>query len=311
MPEIKLQHVVSCSSEDSTHKADNLLKPDTYRKWKCSELGEKQASVILQFEKAEHIHRIDVGNEGSAFVEVLVGNSTSACEQDFEVILVSSFFMSPTESRSGTTLNRVRMFGPDKLAKAALSKKWDRVKVVCTQPYSKNLAYGLSFIRFYSTPDDAEKLAGPSSPKITKLGQFVVKEEEGSGNSLKPGSLFFSRASRPQLSPPTATSSPSQSDKPMASYAAAALQASGVASPSSSLAPKEKSAAKPGPSSPSPKQPTPGKRKFDFPKEKTGGLPVKKESSGEGSESSSKKTSPLVSATKKIKGLEKEKPAFP
>ncbi|XP_078392502.1 DNA repair protein XRCC1-like, partial [Cetorhinus maximus] len=137
MPEIKLQHVVSCSSEDLTHKADNLLKPDTYRKWKCSEMGEKQASVILQFEKAEHIHRIDVGNEGSAFVEVLVGNSTSACEQDFEVILVSSFFMSPTESRSGTTLNRVRMFGPDKLAKAALSKKWDRVKVVCTQPYSK------------------------------------------------------------------------------------------------------------------------------------------------------------------------------
>ncbi|XP_067874837.1 DNA repair protein XRCC1 [Heterodontus francisci] len=169
MPEIKVQHVVSCSSEDMTHKAVNLLKPDTYRKWKCAEFGEKQASVILQFQKAEQIHSIDIGNEGSAFVEVLVGNSTSACEQDFEVLLVSSFFMSPTESRAGISLNRVRMFGPDKLAKATLNKKWDRVKVICTQPYNKNLAYGLSFIRFSSPPEDDEKSACPSSPVSAKM----------------------------------------------------------------------------------------------------------------------------------------------
>ncbi|XP_048379867.1 DNA repair protein XRCC1 isoform X2 [Stegostoma tigrinum] len=300
MPEIKLQYVVSCSSEDTTHKADNLLKPDTYRKWKCSDLGEKQASVILQFEKAEYIHGIDIGNEGSAFVEVLVGNSTSACEQDFEVILVSSFFMSPTESRNGTPLNRVRMFGTDKLAKATLAKKWDRVKVVCTQPYNKNLAYGLSFIRFYSTPQDTEKPAGSSSPKITKLGQFVVKEEEGSSDSLKPGSLFFSRTSGPQLSQPAATSALTASDKPAASYAAAALQASGVTSLSSSITAKEKPAMT-GPSAPSAKQPTPVKRKFEFPKERMGSLPVKKENPGEGSESASKKTSPPLSTTKRIK----------
>ncbi|XP_059817393.1 DNA repair protein XRCC1 isoform X5 [Hypanus sabinus] len=196
MPEIRLQHVVSCSSEDPTHKAENLLLADTYRKWRCSNCGEKQNSVILQFEKAELIHSIDIGNEGSAFVEVLVGNSTSACEQDFEVILVSSFFMSPTESRSGTNLNRVRMFGPDKLAKGVLGKKWDRVKVVCTQPYNKNLPYGLSFIKFHSTPEADEKTPNSYTAKVTKLGQFVVKEE-GSTESLRPGSLFFNRVTRP------------------------------------------------------------------------------------------------------------------
>ncbi|XP_048476542.1 DNA repair protein XRCC1 [Rhincodon typus] len=130
MPEIKLQHVVSCSSED-TVSITSIHYP--------------------------------------------------------AVILVSSFFMSPTESRNGTPLNRVRMFGPDKLAKATLAKKWDRVKVVCTQPYNK-------------------------------------------------------------------------------------LQ-----------------------------QPTPVKRKFEFPKERMGSLPVKKESPGEGSESTSKKTSPPLSTTKRIK----------
>lgn len=85
MPEIKLKHVVSCSSEDSvsitsvplpvsclrsshvpdlmfiimwkslsrslavqTHKADNLLSSETYRKWKSAHPGEKQVSVIMQ-----------------------------------------------------------------------------------------------------------------------------------------------------------------------------------------------------------------------------------------------------------------------
>lgn len=42
-------------------------------------------SVLFQFEKEEHIHSIDIGNEGSAFIEVLVGHSTSIKDQDYEV----------------------------------------------------------------------------------------------------------------------------------------------------------------------------------------------------------------------------------
>lgn len=58
------------------HKAENLIKPETYRKWKCASPGEKSANVVLQFEKATQIHSIDIGNENSAFVEVLVGRSS-------------------------------------------------------------------------------------------------------------------------------------------------------------------------------------------------------------------------------------------
>lgn len=32
------------------------------------------------------MHSIDIGNEGSAFVEVLVGNSSAARDQDFQVL---------------------------------------------------------------------------------------------------------------------------------------------------------------------------------------------------------------------------------
>ncbi|XP_055408783.1 DNA repair protein XRCC1 isoform X1 [Bubalus kerabau] len=224
MPEIRLRHVVSCSSQDSTYCAENLLKADTYRKWRAAKAGEKTISVVLQLEKEEQIHSVDIGNDGSAFVEVLVGSSAGgAGEQDYEVLLVTSSFMSPAESRSGSNSNRVRIFGPDKLVRAAAEKRWDRVKIVCSQPYSKDAPYGLSFVRFHSPPDKDE--AEASSQKVTKLGQFRVKEEDESASSLKPGALFFSRINK---TPPVTASDPTGP-----SYAAATLQASSAASSAS------------------------------------------------------------------------------
>ncbi|XP_034095879.1 DNA repair protein XRCC1 isoform X1 [Gymnodraco acuticeps] len=276
MPEIQLKHVVSCSTEDTAHKADNLLSSDTYRKWKAARSGEKQTSVILQLEKEEQVHSIDIGNEGSAFIEVLVGNSSAVRDQDYEVLLVTSSFMSPTESRNGTNMNRVRFFGPQQLQKSATQEKWDRVKIVCSQPYSKNIAYGLAFVKFHSPPDKNDPLP-TTSPKLTKLGQFRVKEEPpSSAPSLQPGSLFFNRdhatksTTSPKVSPPSER----------LSYAAAALQAGGSHSsgggpPSSGPLPSSSSA------SPQP----PAKRTFEFSKEQ-------KSSSGP---PPSKKSSPAVS----------------
>ena len=40
--------------------------------------------IVLQFAKAEQIHQIDIGNENAAFVEVLVGTSSSK-DDDFKV----------------------------------------------------------------------------------------------------------------------------------------------------------------------------------------------------------------------------------
>lgn len=42
-----------------------------------------------QLEKEEQIHSIDIGNEGSSFIEVLVASSSAARDQDYEVILLS------------------------------------------------------------------------------------------------------------------------------------------------------------------------------------------------------------------------------
>lgn len=88
--------------------------------------------VIIQLDKASEIQSIDIGNEGSAFVEILVGKSSEGPSVNYHVLLASSSFMSPTESKNGSNINRVRMFSTENLSKDALNDKWDLVKVNLT-----------------------------------------------------------------------------------------------------------------------------------------------------------------------------------
>lgn len=209
MPLIRPRHVLSFSSEDAAQPAQNLLKSETYRKWRCATGGEKQASVILELERATQIHSIHIGNNGSALVEVLVGRSSWSSEEQYQVLLVASSFMSPAESKSFTNTNRVRMFGPDKLSKPVAAQKWDRIKLVCTQPFNKNEQYGLSFINLHSPPededDDPEKVdATPSIPASSKrLGRFILKDDSDGEEKkrMSSGSLFFSKLHK-KASPP-------------------------------------------------------------------------------------------------------------
>ena len=131
MPEIKLERIVSVSSEDPIHKAENLLKN---KKWRCANAGESQVRVVLQLSKASVIKSIDVGNNGSAFVEVQV--SRQASPDEFKTILVASSFLTPLESRNENNLCRVRMFPNDKLNADIAKEKWDMLKILCTQKLS-------------------------------------------------------------------------------------------------------------------------------------------------------------------------------
>lgn len=65
------------------YPGDNLLKSDISSCWKCKNVGEKQAVIILQLEKLSQIHSIHIGNENSAFIEILV--SRSAAPDVYEV----------------------------------------------------------------------------------------------------------------------------------------------------------------------------------------------------------------------------------
>ena len=158
--------VLSFSSEDTGYESTNLLKPTVAAgKWRCKS-GDKSAIVVLQLEKASKIGQIDIGNNGSAFIEVLVGKSSRNMD-DFSVILPSSSFMSPGEckSLSGGNTCRVRMFTHDKLVKSVAEESWDMIKIVCTQPFSKSQPYGVSFIKLYPPTNEIKTSVDPELEK--------------------------------------------------------------------------------------------------------------------------------------------------
>ena len=175
MAPLKFAKVVGFSSEDSQFPASNLLVKG---KWRCKEEGEKHAWVCLQLEELSVITNIDIGNFGAAFVTVQVGRRGGDPEQMKE-LLVASSFMSPTEARVGDNAARVRMFGPDSLAAGVAAEKWDLVKIVATQPFTKHTKYGVSFVA----------LSGPDKPKpVSKLGAFKLKDD--SDSDIAVGSYF-------------------------------------------------------------------------------------------------------------------------
>ena len=56
------------------------------------------------------------------------------------------------------------MFTSDKLNAEIAKEKWDTVKAFCTQPFNKNLKFGLSFISIHSMEEKLPMLL-PSPPK--------------------------------------------------------------------------------------------------------------------------------------------------
>ncbi|KAJ8913467.1 hypothetical protein NQ315_013847 [Exocentrus adspersus] len=180
MPKLKIDHIISFSSEDAVHVANNILTSDSSKKWKCQTAGEKNAVVVLQLEKASVISGIDIGNEHSAYVEVLV--SRSGTTEDYKVLLVASSFMTPLEARQSQNVNKVRMFTKDHFSKPECDEKWDRVKIVCTQPFNKHVQYGLSFINIHATDNKA------AASTQVHIGKFILRPD--SPDRLAAGSLF-------------------------------------------------------------------------------------------------------------------------
>lgn len=142
--------------------------------------GEKNAIIVLQLEKASVITGIDIGNEHSAYVEILVSRSEN--NEDYKVLLTMCSFMTPVESRQSQNVNKVRMFSKDELSKPECDEKWDRIKVVCTQPFNKHVQYGLNFIKLHSNDQKAQV------PIQTNIGKFSLRPE--SPDNLSLGSLF-------------------------------------------------------------------------------------------------------------------------
>ncbi|CAG9788026.1 unnamed protein product [Diatraea saccharalis] len=165
--------------------ASNLLSWEVSKKrWLCAK-GEPSCSVVLQLTKAVKISAIHIGAHNAAFVEVLVGRSEKPNEP-FQVLLPSSVFLSPSESRRAEGVERVRSFSEPLLTGAGGAQRWDRVRLVCSQPYNKHCKYGLSFVQIYE-PESLELAMAPS-PGGSSEDEF------------KPGELFAAHRNNSQQS---------------------------------------------------------------------------------------------------------------
>lgn len=99
-----------------------------------------------------------------------------------------SSFMTPVESRQSTNKNQVRMFTSDQLAAPERNEKWDRVKIVCTQPFNRHVQYGLSFITLHSAEEKTSDVQKTVESPLTTVGKFAIRPPSPSGSLV--GSSF-------------------------------------------------------------------------------------------------------------------------
>ncbi|KAF7261907.1 hypothetical protein EG68_00875, partial [Paragonimus skrjabini miyazakii] len=216
--------------------ASNLLKSSSFSKWRGEKGGTKQEVIDFSFEEPVEVNRLDIGNNGSAFIEVLVRRAASAI--DPTVFLPCSSFMSPVEAKNETNLTRVRMFSSDQFLSAVSSQKWDVFRFVCTQPFNKTLPYGISFISFHTpSPKNQAQTAPDNAPNFSTTSVALKNEDEDS-LVLRPGALFQASkaALRGEISTPVTASRPlSVAEKLVAARHSTSLGVSTTDAPTTSI----------------------------------------------------------------------------
>lgn len=185
MAPVKISHVVSFSSQDPKYPVENLLNPDSHRgPWlSCPQDKSGQLKVELQLERAVSISYIDVGNCGCAFLQIDVGRSSWPPDRPFITLLPATMLMSLSDSKQGKNRSGVRMFKDDDFLTPASGESWDRLRLTCSQPFTRYQSFGLAFFRVRSSLDpSADAVMEPSAARSSapSLDSAVAQESDPS-----------------------------------------------------------------------------------------------------------------------------------
>ncbi|XP_054669108.1 protein XNDC1N isoform X1 [Grus americana] len=176
MAPVKISYVVSFSSQDPKYPVENLLCEDSLRPWLgCPQDRSRQLRVELQLERASPIGYVDVGNCGCAFLQIEVGRSSWPLDRPYLTLVPSVALMTPADSKLDQNRCGVRMFKEADFLAPAVGQKWDRLRLTCSQPFSKHSQFGLSFIRV-RTPLDPEP---PPPPPPSQQGLEDAEPTDG------------------------------------------------------------------------------------------------------------------------------------
>ncbi|NXD92216.1 XRCC1 protein, partial [Chaetorhynchus papuensis] len=179
MAPVKIRCVVSFSSQDPKYPAENLLSEDGIRPWLgCPKERSRQLSVELQLERASPIGYVDVGNYGSAFLQIEVGRSSWPCDQPYLTLVPTVTLMTPADSKLDQNRCGVRMFKEADFLELTVGQKWDRVRLTCSQPFSPCSRFGLSFIRLRTPQEQEPESPRPSLDAVGVSPTSISREEE-------------------------------------------------------------------------------------------------------------------------------------
>ncbi|XP_036283871.1 putative short transient receptor potential channel 2-like protein isoform X1 [Pipistrellus kuhlii] len=264
MAPVKISHVVSFSSQDPKYPVENLLNPDKQRgPWlSCPQDKSGQLKVELQLERAVPIGYIDVGNCGCAFLQIDVGRSSWSLDRPFVTLLPATMLMSRADSKQGKNSSGVRMFKDDDFLAPASGESWDRLRLTCSQPFTRHQSFGLAFLRVCSSLDSLDDpVVDPSAPVSSGLSQ-----DSSNASESGPSPWMANPSIRRTFFPDPQTNTKEISDLrnilkqlhpgPLGRSARMVLSAAHRVSPASVASPKN-NPAEPGPSHPDRAEPRP------------------------------------------------------
>lgn len=157
-----------------------------YKKWSSNKATDDQIECILEFDRASQISSIDIGNDGSAFIEIFVSRSDRS--DQWQILLPMTLLMTPSESRSNTNRNQVKLLKSSDLNPECSKEKWNRVKVVCEQKFDRTHPFGLCFIKFYSSPNSDQP-----STTIESKSSILDEEDDETRKAQNQIGSFFAR----------------------------------------------------------------------------------------------------------------------
>ncbi|NWI63426.1 TRPC2 protein, partial [Todus mexicanus] len=227
MAPVKISYIVSFSSQDPKYPVENLLHEDNLRPWLgCPQDRSRQLTVELQLERASLIGYVDIGNCGSAFLQMEVGRSSWPPGQPYLTLVPCVALMTPADSKLEQNRCSVRMFKEADFPALAVGQKWDRLRLTCSQPFSRHSQFGLSFLRV-RTPLDTPQLPqtshqGPVSASYTsssseeeQLKSRLRQLEPGAWSPSclsRPAQMVLSAARRRALRPRSSMGTPGEQD---------------------------------------------------------------------------------------------------
>lgn len=86
------------------------------------------------------------------------------------------------------------MFTKDQFLSPEKNEKWDRIKIVCTQPYNRFVRYGLYFVNLHAADDKSS-----DASQQQKLGKYTLRPP--SPDDIGSGSTFLKNKQEGKISP--------------------------------------------------------------------------------------------------------------